>query len=163
MSNILQSYESIQCLSCLLLSSFSKESAKVRRIFHTAKNIPPYLYITLGLLAVGLGALGVVVPGLPTTPFLLLASWLFYRSSPKLQQWLLASWLGKYIRGYQRRGGMTATQKAGAVGVMTAMVLLSTFVFIPAGSVARIIVPIAGAVGALTVVFLVPNAKNDEP
>ena len=57
---------------------------------------------------------------------------------------------------------MTATQKTGAVGVMTAMVLLSTFVFIPAGSVARIIVPVAGAVGALTVVFLVPNAKSDD-
>ena len=68
-----------------------------------------YIYIILGLLAVGLGALGVVVRGLPTTPFLLLASWLFYRSSPKLQQWFLASRLGKYIRGYQRRGGMTAT------------------------------------------------------
>ena len=113
-------------------------------------------------MAVGLGALGVVVPGLPTTPFILLASWLFYRSSPRLQQWLLRSWLGKYIRGYQRRGGMTATQKAGAVGVMTVMVLLSTFVFIPAGSVARIIVPVAGAVGALTVVLFVPNAKNDD-
>ena len=121
-----------------------------------------YLYVGLGLLAVGLGTLGVVVPGLPTTPFLLLASWLFYRSSPKLQQWLLASWLGKYIRGYQRRGGMTATQKAGAVGVMAVMVLLSTFVFIPEGSVARIIVPVAGAVGVLTVIFLVPNAKDDE-
>ena len=121
-----------------------------------------YIYIGLGLLAVGLGALGVVVPGLPTTPFVLLASWLFYRSSPWLQQWLLSSWLGKYIRSYQRRGGMTATQKAGAVGIMTAMVLLSTFVFIPAGSVARIIVPVTGAVGALTVVFLVPNAKSDD-
>lgn len=121
-----------------------------------------YLYVGLGLVAVGLGALGVVVPGLPTTPFLLLASWLFYRSSPRLQQWLLASWLGKYIRNYHQRGGMTATQKAGAVGVMTAMVLLSTFVFIPAGSVARIIVPVAGAIGALTVIFFVPNAKNDE-
>lgn len=126
------------------------------------RDMKKYLYIGLGLLAVGLGALGVVVPGLPTTPFVLLASWLLYRSSPRLQQWLLASWLGKYIRGYQRRGGMTATQKAGAVGVMTVMVLLSTFVFIPEGSVARIIVPVAGAVGALTVIFCVPNAKNDE-
>ena len=113
-------------------------------------------------MAVGLGTLGVVVPGLPTTPFVLLASWLFYRSSPRLQQWLLASWLGKYIRGYQRRGGMTPAQKAGAVGIMTVMVLLSTFVFIPEGSVARIIVPVAGAVGALTVIFCVPNAKNDD-
>ena len=119
------------------------------------------LFIGLGLIAVGLGVLGVVLPGLPTTPFLLLASWLFYRSSPQLQQWLLASWLGKYIRNYQRRGGMTATQKAGAIGVMTVMVLLSTFFFIPVGSVARVIVPIAGAVGVLTVLLWVPNAKDD--
>ena len=121
-----------------------------------------HLFIAFGLLAVGLGVLGVVVPGLPTTPFLLLASWLFYRSSPRLQQWLLASWVGKYIRNYQRRGGMTAAQKAGAVGIMTTMVLLSAFVFIPADSVARIIVLVAGAVGALTVVLFVPNAKNDD-
>lgn len=121
-----------------------------------------YLYIVLGLVAVGLGALGVVVPGLPTTPFVLLASWLFYRSSPRLQQWLLSSWLGKYIRNYQQRGGMTVTQKAGAVGIMTTMVLLSALVFIPTGSVARIIVLVAGFVGALTVIFFVPNAKNED-
>ncbi|MBR0073305.1 MAG: YbaN family protein [Bacteroidales bacterium] len=118
------------------------------------------VYIISGLLCVGLGALGVVVPGLPTTPFLLLASWLFYRSSPLLQEWLLQSWLGTYIRSYHRHGGMTAPQKAGAVGIMVAMVLLSTFVFIPVGSVARIIVPIAGAVGVLTVIFAVPNGKE---
>ena len=121
-----------------------------------------YVYIALGLVAVALGTLGVVLPGLPTTPFLLLASWLFYRSSPRLQQWLLASWLGKYLRNYHRHGGMTATQKAGAVGVMVVMILLSTFVFIPKGSVARIIVPIAGVIGVLTVIFAVPNAKNDD-
>ncbi|MBQ3982859.1 MAG: YbaN family protein [Bacteroidales bacterium] len=121
-----------------------------------------YLYIIFGLICVTFGALGVVVPGLPTTPFLLLASWLFYRSLPKLQQWLLNSWLGKYIRSYHRRGGMTLSQKAGAVGIMVVMVLLSTFVFVPAGSVARIIVPIAGAIGVLVVVLLVPNAKNDD-
>lgn len=119
------------------------------------------IYVVLGLLVVGLGVLGVVLPGLPTTPFLLLASWLFYRSSPRLQAWLLGSWLGKYIRNYQRRGGMTATQKAGAIGVMTVMVLLSTFVFIPAGSVARIIVLVAGAIGVLTVWLWVPNAKEE--
>lgn len=120
------------------------------------------VYITLGLLCVGLGGLGVVVPGLPTTPFLLLASWLFYRSSPRLQEWLLRSWLGTYIRSYRRRGGMTIAQKASAIGIMVTMVLLSTFVFIPAGSVARIIVPIAGAIGVLTVIFAVPNAKEEE-
>ena len=119
------------------------------------------VYVILGLLCVVLGALGVVVPGLPTTPFLLLASWLFYRSSPRLQEWLLRSWLGTYIRSYRRRGGMTIAQKASAIGIMVTMVLLSTFVFIPEGSIARIIVPITGAVGALTVAFAVPNAKDE--
>ena len=120
------------------------------------------IYIVIGMVCVGLGVLGVIMPGLPTTPFLLLASWLFYRSSPRLQQWLLDSWLGKYIRSYHRHGGMTATQKAGAVGVMVFFVLLSAFVFIPSTSVARPIVLTAGSVGALTVIFAVPNAKNDD-
>ena len=120
------------------------------------------IYISLGLVAVALGALGVVVPGLPTTPFLLLASWLFVRSSPRLQAWLLRSWMGKYVRGYQRRGGMTRPQKAGAIGMMAAMAALSTFVFIPEGSAARTIVPLAGLVGALVVAFAVPTAKNDD-
>ena len=120
------------------------------------------IYITLGLMAVALGALGVVVPGLPTTPFLLLASWLFVRSSPRLQEWLLRSWMGRYVRGYQHRGGMTRPQKAGAIGMMVAMVALSTFAFIPEGSAARIIVPVAGLVGALTVAFAVPNASEDD-
>lgn len=120
------------------------------------------LYILLGLLSVGLGALGVVVPGLPTTPFLLLASWLFVRSSPRLQAWLLRSWMGRYIRSYRRRGGMTRAQKAGAIGMMAAMVALSTLVFLPAGSAARIVVPVAGLAGVLTVAFAVPNAREDE-
>lgn len=122
-----------------------------------------YLYIVFGLIAVGLGAMGVVIPGLPTTPFLLLASWLFYRSSPRLQQWLLNSWLGKYIRDYHRLGGMTFAQKAGAVGIMTFMVLLSAFAFIPKGSIARVIVPLVGLVGDLVVIFAVPNAKKERP
>jgi len=120
------------------------------------------LLIALGLISLGLGALGVVVPGLPTTPFLLLASWCFYRSSQRLQDWLLKSWLGTYIRSYHRRGGMTIAQKASACGIMVTMVLLSIFVFIPKSSVAGIIVPIAGAIGVLVVIFAVPNAKKED-
>jgi len=57
---------------------------------------------------------------------------------------------------------MTFAQKASACGIMTAMVLLSVFFFIPKDSVAKIIVPIAGAAGVLTVIFAVPNAKEKD-
>ncbi|OVE82119.1 hypothetical protein BVY03_01890 [bacterium K02(2017)] len=48
-----------------------------------------FLYKIAGLAFVGLAVIGVIVPGLPTTPFLLVAAGCFAKSSPKLHQWLL--------------------------------------------------------------------------
>ena len=116
------------------------------------------LYITLGTLCVALGALGVVLPGLPTTPFLLAASWLFYRSSPRLQAWLIASRLGVYIRAYEECGGMHRLTKALVVIFMMAMVICSIIFFIP-NALADWTVGIAGTLGSLIVIFKVPDAR----
>lgn len=121
--------------------------------------IKEYLFIALGSLCVALGAIGVVVPGLPTTPFLLLASWLFYRSSERLQKRLLASWLGKYIREYENNQGLSVRGKISAIAMMLIMCSISTIFFIP-NMVVKLIVVFAGIIGSLVVGFVVPTAKK---
>ena len=124
--------------------------------------LKPVLRIILliaGVIAVVLGAIGVFVPGLPTTPLVLLASWCFYRSSPRLQAWLLQSFLGRYIREYQTKGGVTTRKRIYIILLMATMVAISTIFFISSLPV-RIVVWSAGLVGCVVVGFVLPKAKE---
>lgn len=70
----------------------------------------------LGILCVFLGVLGIFLPILPTTPFLLLASWAFLKSSEKLYHWLMNHpFLGLYIRSYLEYKGVSKTHKIMAI------------------------------------------------
>lgn len=120
-----------------------------------------YIFIVCGCIAVILGTIGVVVPGLPTTPFVLLASWCFYKSSPRLQAWLLQSFLGKYIRDYKEKGGLTMRKRLYIIALMATMVSVSIIFFIPNTTV-DIIVGVAGLIGCIVVGFVVPQAKEKE-
>ncbi|MEM5775593.1 MAG: YbaN family protein [Anaerolineaceae bacterium] len=75
-------------------------------------NIKKIVYIGLGLFFVALGAIGAVLPVMPTTVFLLLAAYFFGRSSDRLYGWLIRSrWLGDYIRHYREGTGITRRKK----------------------------------------------------
>ena len=72
-----------------------------------SRNWVRILLIILGTIFVGLGILGIILPVLPTTPFLLLAAACYVRSSQRLYDWLLNhKWFGKYIRNYLQGKGV---------------------------------------------------------
>lgn len=77
------------------------------------------LYVGLGLLCVGVGVLGMVLPLVPTTPLLLLAAFFFARSSDRFYNWLLSNrWFGRIIRDYRDGRGLTMRDKVVTIAVL---------------------------------------------
>ncbi len=90
------------------------------------------MLIAAGMICVGLGALGIILPGLPTTPFLLLAAYCFARSSERFHSWLLNHrWFGGYVRNFEQGRGMTRKAKAGTLLLMWLSFGVTIIFFVP--------------------------------
>lgn len=90
-------------------------------------------WMTLGTMALGLGLIGVVLPVLPTTPFILLAAFAFGKSSPRLRAWLQNHpAFGGPIRDWESRGAIATRHKAIGVTMMAATFLVSLILAMPA-------------------------------
>lgn len=80
------------------------------------KSIKKYLLISIGSISLGLGIFGIVIPVLPTTPFLLLSSICFIRSSERLYNWLISHRIfGSYIYNYMTYRAVKKSAKIGAL------------------------------------------------
>lgn len=107
-----------------------------------------------------MAVVGIFVPGLPTTPFLLLASWLFYRCSPRLHRALHRSrWFGPYLRRYQSREGVGWRMKAISLLAMWAMISISAFGILTNWH-ARGLLLALGCIGTYMILVVVPNARG---
>jgi len=90
------------------------------------------ILIFTGTVCVGLGVLGMFLPLLPTTVFLLMAAYCYSRSSGRFHNWLLNNRLcGKYISNYQSGRGITASQKA--TTILTLLVSIGFSIWILGG------------------------------
>lgn len=82
------------------------------------------LLVLLGVAATITGVIGIFLPVLPTTPFLLVAAWAFARSSPRLHTWLREHpRLGAYVRDWEEAGVVPVRAKVLSVSMMTASVV----------------------------------------
>lgn len=111
-----------------------------------------------GTVSLALGLLGVVLPGLPTTPFVLLAAACYAQASPRLHGWMLNHrWMGPMLRDWERDRRLTRRTKAIAVGSMLLMVSVSAWGFQGRPAVQLVLLATA-AVGAW-VVLRIPTRR----
>lgn len=89
------------------------------------------IYFTVGSISLLAGALGVFLPVIPTTPFILLSAWCFFQSSEKFYQWVVSNeTFGPTIENYQEGKGITRRTKIRAVGMMWLTITLSVYFYI---------------------------------
>ncbi len=100
----------------------------IKRHIHTSRK---YLLNAIGWASVLLGTLGIFLPVLPTTPFLLLAAACFARSSPKFYQWLVSHpKLGRYILHYLNGKGIPKRAKWVAIIMIWTTITTSALFFV---------------------------------
>ena len=117
------------------------------------------MWISLGSIFVAIGTIGIFVPGLPTTVFMLLAAACYVRSSDKLYNWLIKNkTFGKYIKDYREGKGMPKRAKFLALLMMTIFVSLAVLPFSPISIpniMVRIVVLLIGLIGFYYVTYRV--------
>ena len=114
------------------------------------------LLASLGVVCIALGVIGVFVPGLPTTEFVLAASFLFARSSPRLQHWLESNrWLGPTLRRFRETRGMPRKTKMLAIASMWIGLGASIYALASVGLGAQIAAAMLGLMGTGTILFAV--------
>lgn len=117
------------------------------------------LYIILGCVGVGLGAIGAVVPMLPAFPFLMLAAFCFARSSEKLDRWFKGTKLYQdNLADYVAGRGMTVKTKVRIMITVTALMSIGFIMMGLKGIVTGCIV--LGCVWAFHIVYFIWGVKT---
>lgn len=101
-----------------------------KEIKQTKNKILKFFLAFLGLISLGLGILGIFIPLLPTTPFILLSAALFMKSSKKLHSWLWNhKYLGKYLQNYLLHKTISKGAKISSLSLLWISIII-TVVFI---------------------------------
>ena len=118
------------------------------------------LLLLLGFIFVGLGFIGIIVPGMPTTVFMILAAACFAKSSPKFEQWILdLPGIGRLVQDHRDGLGMPQKSKAIAITMMVLAVTLS-IIFAITSTLVQILVGGVGIIGVWYVGVRVPTKEK---
>jgi uncharacterized membrane protein YbaN (DUF454 family) len=123
-----------------------QESETANKTKASQKLVRALLFVA-GTISLSLGAIGIVLPVLPTTPFLLLALACYFRSSERMTRWMLTNrYFGKYIQRYKEGKGIPLKTKLFAIIFLWTAIVYSAIFIVPIWIAQIIMFAVAAAV-----------------
>jgi hypothetical protein len=134
-----------KCAICMTKTNSSYEQNRKNQ--SKLSSLKKGLLIFVGTVSLGVGCIGIFLPILPTTPFLLLSAACYYKSSERLHRWLVNHKVfGKFIKNYMEGKGITARAKICAIALLWGSIGFAAFFAVPVLIVQVILFLIAAGV-----------------
>lgn len=114
---------------------------------HPSNKFIKYILAFIGLISLTLGVIGIFLPLLPTTPFLLLSAALFMKSSERLYSWLMNhKYLGKHLKNYLHHKTISVKTKISSLSLLWLTILTTSLIFVDKMIIKIVLLVIAIAV-----------------
>jgi len=136
----------------------------VHKVDLNRSKLSRFFWFCIGFIIMVIGIIGIVVPGLPTTPLMILASACFARSSQKLYDWIINNKMfGHHVKNYREGRGIPKRSKPIILSTLWFFVLFAVLIAIPdsAPVISKISTLVLAVIGTIFII-MIPNLQNFE-
>ena len=123
-----------------------------------------FFWFTIGFFVMSIGLIGIVVPGLPTTPLMILAAACFAKSSQRFYDWIINNRMfGHHVKNYREGKGIPKKSKPIILGTLWTFVLFAVLIAIPdsAPPISKIATLVLAVIGTIFI-LRIPNLSQDD-
>tara|TARA_B100001996_G_C18609739_1_gene573183 strand:- start:774 stop:1244 length:471 start_codon:yes stop_codon:yes gene_type:complete len=145
-----------------LTGGYMSENESIHQVDLDRSWISRLAWFMLGFIVMVIGLIGIVVPGLPTTPLMILAAACYAKSSQKFYDWIINNKLfGHHVKNYREGNGIPKKSKPIILGTLWVFVLFAVLIAIPdsAPPISKISVLVLAFIGTIFI-LRIPNLKQ---
>tara|TARA_Y100001956_G_C4040457_1_gene150376 strand:+ start:101 stop:544 length:444 start_codon:yes stop_codon:yes gene_type:complete len=141
------------------------DEGSIHQVDLNRSKLSRFFWFTIGFIVMSIGLVGIVIPGLPTTPLMILAAACFAKSSQRFYDWIINNKMfGHHVKNYREGKGIPKKSKPIILGTLWAFVLFAVLIAIPdsAPPVSKITTLVLAVIGTIFI-LMIPNLKEQMP
>ena len=141
------------------------DEGSIHQVDLNRSKLSRFFWFTIGFIVMTIGLICIVVPGLPTTPLMILAAACFAKSSQRFYDWIINNKMfGHHVKNYREGKGIPKKSKPIILGTLWAFVLFAVLIAIPdsAPPVSKITTLVLAVIGTIFI-LIIPNLKEQMP